>query len=764
MDNKLTQRPMPELVKSFAQSILSDDRKTSAAALGAWFLGPKGENKALLAELVQKAVEAHCLERETLYASDPEWLTQERKEKPSYKNAQEVLTRELDALLKTLNGSIPFSSYRYQGHMLWDVTLPSVLGYFAAMLFNQNNVAAEASPVTTVLEMRVAEDLCRMLGYPVPERSAANLAAADLKYGTNNGDAITPWGHVTCDGSVANNESLWAARNLKYLPLGIAAALKREAPLKPALGISVQLPCGTEKALVELSTWELLNLDIDIALALSERIQNEYEFDAGVDIESLLNKYTIQNMGLTPFYRQVAREANDPVICAPATSHYSWPKGCALLGLGADSMIHIKVDLDARMDIRDLRKQLDSCLRDRRPVIMVVAVLGTTEESAVDPLAELLKERQRYRKQGLTFWLHVDAAWGGYFASMMREPHPEQKDLELDKTQGEESSMDDHQRLFAPRLVMNEYVQNQYSALPHSDSITVDPHKAGYVPYPAGALCYRNSAARHLVAFTAPVVYHGEADPSMGLYGIEGSKPGAAPAAVYLSHRVIPTDSSGYGRILGRCMWNSKRFYCALLSLPEPQDPFILVPLQRLPAEKRTGSTNDDIQKEIEKIKNLPLENQPLLEKLNKDEDLRRWYSSLGSDQVIISYAFNFKDKNGKLNTSPHLLNQLNTAIFSRLSLLSITRNKSGIAENHPPLYLTKSTFDEGNYGAHFLAEYKRRLGVCTNNSESINFLISTTMNPWLTDPEGGTFIPKLMKELRKTVLEEIQVLLCQQT
>ena len=47
--------------------------------------------------------------------------------------------------------------------MLWDVTVPAVLGYLAATLYNQNNVAAEASPVTTLLEMEVGRDLCAML-------------------------------------------------------------------------------------------------------------------------------------------------------------------------------------------------------------------------------------------------------------------------------------------------------------------------------------------------------------------------------------------------------------------------------------------------------------------------------------------------------------------------------------------------------------------------------------------------------------------------
>jgi hypothetical protein len=27
-------------------------------------------------------------------------------------------------------------SMRYQGHMVWELTLPSILGYFATMLYN----------------------------------------------------------------------------------------------------------------------------------------------------------------------------------------------------------------------------------------------------------------------------------------------------------------------------------------------------------------------------------------------------------------------------------------------------------------------------------------------------------------------------------------------------------------------------------------------------------------------------------------------------
>ena len=91
-------------------------------------------------------------------------------------------------MLAELKKSAPFSSMRYQGHMCWDQTLPGMVGYVAAMLYNQNNVALEASPITTVLEVEASRDLCRMLGYRQTTPQA--------------------WGHLTCGGSTANIDML----------------------------------------------------------------------------------------------------------------------------------------------------------------------------------------------------------------------------------------------------------------------------------------------------------------------------------------------------------------------------------------------------------------------------------------------------------------------------------------------------------------------------------------------------------------------------
>ena len=64
---------------------------------------------------------------------------------------------------------------------------------------------------------------------------------------------------------------------------------------------------------------------------------------------------------------------------------------------------------------------MSDLLRRRVPVLAVVAVIGSTEESAVDPLAGLLTLRDNSARAGSTSPIHADAAWGGYFRAMLRE-------------------------------------------------------------------------------------------------------------------------------------------------------------------------------------------------------------------------------------------------------------------------------------------------------------------------------------------------------
>ena len=84
--------------------------------------------------------------------------------------------------------------------MTSDQTIPSILGYFAGMLYNPNNVTPEAAPVTVQWELEVGADILRMLGFQPPPKHVGP-GGVKTEFG---------WAHVTSGGTVANLEALWA--------------------------------------------------------------------------------------------------------------------------------------------------------------------------------------------------------------------------------------------------------------------------------------------------------------------------------------------------------------------------------------------------------------------------------------------------------------------------------------------------------------------------------------------------------------------------
>ncbi|MGB5558279.1 MAG: pyridoxal-dependent decarboxylase, partial [Paracoccaceae bacterium] len=372
----------------------------------AWFLGPNAENLDIMRDLIAIALDDHAQARvdySKKQMGDPDMVAGRDH---SYKTTVAAMKGNLRHIMSELRASIPLSSHRNQSHMYWDITMPGAAGYFAGMLFNQNNVAAEASPVTTALEIRAGRELCTMLGYHMD--------------GTPE-----PWGHITCDGSVANIEAMWAARNLKYQAVALARAIRVEPGLSAARDFAVPKPDGTWTRLLDLSVWELLNLCVEDALDLPGRIVKETRVE-DVAVQAAIDTYTIHAKGAAEFNEEMLHGAvrPAPAIFVPATAHYSWMKAASLLGLGRNAVRFIPVDFDGRMIISELAAALNACLDEKRPVVQVVAVMGSTGESAVDPLVDILKLRDQFAARGLTFSLHLDAAWGGYFASMLREVPP----------------------------------------------------------------------------------------------------------------------------------------------------------------------------------------------------------------------------------------------------------------------------------------------------------------------------------------------------
>jgi glutamate/tyrosine decarboxylase-like PLP-dependent enzyme len=151
---------------------------------------------------------------------------------------------------------------------------------------------------------------------------------------------------------------------------------------------------------------------------------------------------------------------------------------------------------------------LAESLQHHQAIYAVVVIMGSTEHGSVDPLSKVLAIRRKYQKLGLSFLVHADAAWGGYFASML-VPNP--------ASSGFESRLDD------PTLFLNAHTENELRHLRFADSVTIDPHKSGYTPFPAGALCYRDGRLRFLATWKSPVTGSVEVDAmEMGVYGLEG--------------------------------------------------------------------------------------------------------------------------------------------------------------------------------------------------------------------------------------------------
>lgn len=520
------------------------DANETLTELSAIFLGPKAENADLFERLLLEAFRDHVFWRRNVHPEDGFLITEADKNSEAHRRSASTLSQELMALLAQLKGGVPFFSPRYIGHMTADLTMASLVGYFATMLYNPNNIAAEASPVTTRLELEVAEQLAAMVGY-----------SADRQ-----------WGHLTSGGTVANFEAAWVARNVKYLPLAVWSAA-RELGLA---GVPVKVANGEIRPLETLSLWNLLNIapvdTFDLLEAFGEAAPDPEAASAA------LSRHSLARVGYQEYGRRLAVDFGDAlppaIFLVPSTAHYSWDKVCRALGIGSDQLVHVPVDRRFRMDPDALWQILCRCAATHRPVIAAVSVLGTTEESAIDRIDEILEVRERAaRELGLAFYLHVDGAWGGYLLSVTRERSGARRSFSAVLADS------------APEAWPEEGLYRAFCAVEQTDSITIDPHKLGFVPYPAGAVSFADRRGRELVASEAPYVFHRGASEwaHIGRYIFEGSKPGASAAGVWLSHKVLPLDAEGHGRLVHATVKGARALHRRLAS--GEWDPFRVVTL-----------------------------------------------------------------------------------------------------------------------------------------------------------------------------------------
>jgi len=155
-------------------------------------------------------------------------------------------------------------------------------------------------------------------------------------------------------------------------------------------------------------------------------------------------------------------------ILTSAVSHFSIARAAAQLGLGERSVIPVPVGWDHRLDADALSLAAQGIANEGCTLVAVVGTAGTTDAGAIDPLADCARIAGEHEA-----WFHVDAAYGG-------------------------------------GLLLSDVRRPLLAGIELADSASVDLHKFGWQPIPAGLLLTRDPQA--LSAISRRVAYLSDLD------------------------------------------------------------------------------------------------------------------------------------------------------------------------------------------------------------------------------------------------------------
>ncbi len=182
-------------------------------------------------------------------------------------------------------------------------------------------------------------------------------------------------------------------------------------------------------------------------------------------------------------------------------------------------------------------------------------------------------------------------------------------------------------------------------------------------------------------------------------------------------------------------------------------DSFIVLPFNMFPSELKTGSTEQDVEEEKQKIRDriLHKSNQEIMaEDAERPEDDKamKLLRALGSDLNINAFACNFRLSDGTLNDDVEEANYLNKRIVERLSVDEPADDPTSI-----PFYLTSTEFTQTLYG-ECATNFKKRLRLTPDNLD-LFVLRNVVMSPFPTERK---FISNLASCFKDVVQEEVEV------
>ena len=193
----------------------------------------------------------------------------------------------------------------------------------------------------------------------------------------------------------------------------------------------------------------------------------------------------------------------DGEIIIPDSAHFSFKKAADMLNL---KIVEAKLDDDYKINVESLREAISD------KTVAIVAIAGTTELGLIDPIEEISKIAHENN-----IYFHVDAAFGGFSIPFLKEA-------------GYDLPVFDF-------------------SLEGVCSITVDPHKMGLAPIPAGGIIFRKEEYLQVMAVDSPYLTVKTQST------IVGTRLGASSAATYAIMKYF--GKNGYSKIARNLMDNT---------------------------------------------------------------------------------------------------------------------------------------------------------------------------------------------------------------
>ena len=199
------------------------------------------------------------------------------------------------------------------------------------------------------------------------------------------------------------------------------------------------------------------------------------------------------------------KEGHKKEVILSESAHFSFERASDILGL---KLVKIPLTRDFTIDVSKVRESIN------KNTLAIVGVAGSTGFGTVDPIQVLSDISLKN-----DLYLHVDAAFGGFILPFLKE--------------------------------LGLYNSQFDFAVPGVNSITIDPHKMGLAPIPAGCILFRESSLLSKISLTASYIGRG----GQNFTTMSCTRPSTSTVAVWAIMKTM--GKSGYRSMVKRCMDNT---------------------------------------------------------------------------------------------------------------------------------------------------------------------------------------------------------------